>query len=381
MSSWYILSLSPFHCSILIAILSTSLFYNYYRIQEITIPVEINPTDGVVSTLINVQINEFSTPTTLRIGLDTGISLSWFLDTTCQVHTSIVNSQLRRKLLVKSVETRHTTVVQVAIPLPLNDTFKKLNIKYADGTLVQGVFVPNVSWHFKKSNQPIPTKHFLSWGAATSISETVQYEKDDSRFEQSNVDGWLGLGISTSNYPNSYAFIASNTKSSKSWSITFQLQRFPYSVVFRTLGFITSTTNDIQIQTNDAHWSLDVTKVIINGCDATENKYKVLLDVGAGSIFTPTNIVPKSCWDNANKKEDYDNNDAKSKTFNMTFVLENGKTVSVSHLQKNISYHQTLRIGNQKPLTIVLGLPFFMRQKVTLTRRLEQNALLYYANL
>jgi hypothetical protein len=48
-------------------------------------------------------------------------------------------------------------------------------------------------------------------------------------------------------------------------------------------------------------------------------------------------------------------------------VMGNGKKVTVPHLSNNVSYHSTLRPKkNSRRQTIVLGLPFFMRQDVTL---------------
>ena len=392
-------------CSLICAMLSVFCYHRFYvndhaanRIP-VRIPVNIDPKDGVASIQILIKTRQSSSsPVQLRVGLDTGSSVSWFLDSSCQVHTSIVDRQLRQKLLVKSVATRHTTIaVRKVMTVPT----VPLSVKYADGTRIKGSFIRKVLFFFsalvKQGHEQDQTQQFhaLTWGSVTSVAETVRQTEDDSRFEQASVDGWLGLGRppgSHSAYPSGHAFITSmavlhqsqwNERGKysnghlTSWSMTFAFRRPPYALLIHTPAVVPH--DGVQVKDQDDHWSVVVSKVAVNGCQATQIQYKVMFDVGAGSIFTPKDLVPTSCWANITKGND---------TFPMSFMLANGKTVTIPHLMQNVSYHRTLRNTPAAPLvplestappappappTIVLGLPFFMRMDVTLTTIHDQH--------
>ena len=352
-----------------------SIFWYYIHIVEtIRIPLQINPLDGTVTT--QVEMGEAGASTTLNIGIDTGVAYSWFLHSSCTIDTSILNTELRQKLLVRSVGiTRQTTVSVPMPPQPSTSPAPPLHIKYADGGTTKGFFVPNTTWRFKPN---LPSQQHrlqqLTWGAATTISETVQQDQDLSHFERGNVDGWLGLGrlhptstttstsTSSDNTTTKNVLTSTNLFSSVSpmWSITFQLRRTPYSMVFQNLHRQyqwggPSHPQGIKVHKEVQHWATVVRNVTVNGCRAINDEYNVLIDLGAGSIFTTTDMISSQCWKQ------------KTTLFSMEFVMGNGKKVTVPHLSNNVSYHSTLRPKkNSRRQTIVLGLPFFMRQDVTL---------------
>ena len=353
-----------------------SIFWYYIHIVEtIRIPLQINPLDGTVTT--QVEMGDVDASTTLNIGIDTGVAYSWFLHSSCTIDTSILNTELRQKLLVRSVSiTRQTTVSAPMPPQPSTSPAPTppLHIKYADGGTTKGFFVPNTTWRFKPN---VPSQQHrlqqLTWGAATTISETVQQDQDVSHFERGNVDGWLGLGrlhtTSTSdNTTTKNVLTSTNLFSSVSpmWSITFQLRRTPYSMVFQNLHRQYQLQwggpghpQGIKVHKEVQHWATVVRNVTVNGCRAINDEYNVLIDLGAGSIFTTTDMISSQCW----KQKQWQ----KTTLFSMEFVMGNGKKITVPHLSNNVSYHSTLRPQKKsRRQTIVLGLPFFMRQDVTL---------------
>ena len=120
----------------------------------------------------------------------------------------------------------------------------------------------------------------------------------------------------------------------------------------------------IKVMEEYHHWSTVVRHLRINGCESIEKEeYNILLDIGAGSIFTPNDTISSHCLEEQIKKKRVDHGE-----INMEFVLENGRKIVIPRLLKNASYHNTLRRkrGENVRQTIVLGLPFFMRNDVTL---------------
>jgi hypothetical protein len=358
--------------SVLIILISLYFHLSNDQSQLIIIPLEISSKDGVVSTYIDIKTSSNSF-VTRKIGLDTGLSYSWFLHPSCTIETSNINTELRQKLLVRSIDigsTNHKVVPQKAA---VNTAQSSLNIKYADGGVVKGYFSPNREWRFHKlsSGSQQPHEFYqLNWGMATKISEVVRNDQTVSHFEQASIDGWLGLGRSKVGRVNRTTMIISTALFSSVaniWSMKFQVQKLPYTLIFENLNNLYNSNHVkgmIKVMEEYHHWSTVVRHLRINGCESIEKEeYNILLDIGAGSIFTPNDTISSHCLEEQIKKKRVDHGE-----INMEFVLENGRKIVIPRLLKNASYHNTLRRkrGENVRQTIVLGLPFFMRNDVTL---------------
>eukprot|EP00946_MAST-07B_sp_MAST-7B-sp1_P004578 g4578.t1 len=152
----------------------------------------------------------------LRLGIDTGSSLSWGCDAKCRV---IVEQRhpfvRRRKLVVLNMSTRHKTLFFPSDETIADTDTEDFNVRFADGTKIQGIFRNVTLSFYGNESSEIETpprirmrlKFPLKIGAALRIKEKKKYPERGSedhvpKFESGSVDGFLGLGIASNpEYP------------------------------------------------------------------------------------------------------------------------------------------------------------------------------------
>ncbi len=179
---------------------------------SVSLPVRIGARDGVVAVTVVQHPPRRRPPglpqSMLRLGVDTGSSLTWALDRRCAVLTKTYDKHLRRTLVAVNTTTRHRTLLDDDDDPYHEDARKPLSVRFGDGTKISGTFRP-ASFRLESStasssspSSPSPSMPLnIFAGAATSVTERVKHADIQSQFENGTVDGYLGLGLRNERYP------------------------------------------------------------------------------------------------------------------------------------------------------------------------------------
>ena len=269
---------------------------------------------------------------TLRLGVDTGSSLTWGCDATCRVLVERRDSRIpRRRFVVRNTSTRHKTLLQPVTTSQNREAFstgqnssvvESFRVKFADGTRIRGAFryttlsLKGEKNHVAASQQEAIVESRFDFGikiaAAHQVRENLArseagLENTVPRFESGSVDGYLGLGIASNpKYPSGHAAwdqlrLALNVTHGNEptvLSVGINVKTPPFTMTITkstTKSNVVLVLARVPLPKGSTHWSAIVQNVRLTetGKDGPVlyPKARVHFDTGASSIFVPKDAL------------------------------------------------------------------------------------------
>lgn len=312
------------------------------RSWSMRVPLDIGAVDGVlIATVVQRRSRtknatkiskQKSKKKTLRLGVDTGSSLTWGCDAACRVLVERRDLRIRRrKVVVRNTSTRHKTLLLPAAADDRGPTNTNRNssakesfrVKFADGTRIRGVFRRTMlSLHGNRSiNAPsrqaaTAASRFdfdVKIAAALRIQEIAMWEEEGSEgtvplFESGSVDGYLGLGFASNpKYPAGHAAwdqlcIALNVTGGNEpsiFSVGINVKTPPFAMtITKTTARSPTVPVLARIPISGSRWSAIVHNVRLSKASAHNvpvlySKARVHFDTGASSIFVPKDALAR----------------------------------------------------------------------------------------
>ena len=350
-SNYFLACLTVCCVSVLIALFASHPTDRHWRMR---VPLEIGKVDGLMVATIVQRPLAITSPwqkkrrrkavrkrKTLRLGIDTGSSLSWGCDTKCRVVVETRDDLLKRRTLVSwNSSTRHKTLLSFSNSEsnPTSNT-EDFQVKFADGTRVQGVFrdarlslhgnEDSVAGHrtkmFASARRPKDAARLdvnIKIGFASRITE--RWKSDGAtktnlgalasgvpHFESGSVDGYFGLGISThQRYPEGHSAwdqlgdalqrmnnLTRSQAQGEPWVYGVQInvaKNPPFAMtIMRSTAAGLSTWSafaNIQVSNRATHWSALVRNVRLGG-KTVYDEALVHFDTGASGVFVPKEVL------------------------------------------------------------------------------------------